>query len=95
MWAATGAVPQVPRVVLAGDGYPSAETFGADASELRLSRAELLWVVAGVWAFLLIWSRLWLDRFNYGPFEWAWRSLVQWKPQRMLKARAPAAAAAG
>lgn len=39
---ATGAVPQVPRVVLAGDGYPSAETFGTDASELRLSRAELL-----------------------------------------------------
>lgn len=60
----------------------------------ELSRAELLWVVAGVWAFLLIWSRLWLDRFHYGPFEWAWRSLVQWKPQRMLKARAPSAAPA-
>jgi DNA-binding transcriptional MerR regulator len=35
-------VPQVPRVVLAGDGYPSPETFAADASELRLSRNELL-----------------------------------------------------
>jgi DNA-binding transcriptional MerR regulator len=34
--------PQVPKVVLAGDGFPSADTFTADASELRLSRAEVL-----------------------------------------------------
>src|SRR3954453_13349829 len=34
--------PQVPRVVLAGDGFPSPESFAADASELRLSRRELL-----------------------------------------------------
>jgi DNA-binding transcriptional MerR regulator len=40
--AATGGGPQVPRVVLAGDGYPSPDTFGSDASELRLSRAEVL-----------------------------------------------------
>src|SRR4051794_25518264 len=33
--------PQVPRVVLSGDGYPTPESFG-DSSELRLSRAELL-----------------------------------------------------
>ncbi len=38
----TGAGPQVPRVVLAGDGSPSPETFAPDASELRLSRKELL-----------------------------------------------------
>ena len=38
----SGTGPQVPRVVLAGDGYPSADTFTPDASELRLSRAELL-----------------------------------------------------
>jgi DNA-binding transcriptional MerR regulator len=35
-------VPQVPRVVLAGDGYPSSDTFTQDATELRLSRNELL-----------------------------------------------------
>jgi len=52
----------------------------------ELSRAELLWVVAGVWVFLLVWSQAWLTRFNYGPFEWAWRSLVQWKPQPMRRA---------
>jgi DNA-binding transcriptional MerR regulator len=40
--AVTGTGPQVPRVVLAGDGYPTPESFSAEASELRLSRAELL-----------------------------------------------------
>jgi DNA-binding transcriptional MerR regulator len=35
-------VPQVPRVVLDGDGYPAAETFGSGGGELRLSRNELL-----------------------------------------------------
>ena len=34
--------PQVPRVVLSGDGYPPAESFATDATELRLSRRELL-----------------------------------------------------
>jgi len=34
--------PQVPREVLSGDGYPSPESFGADSTDLRLSRAELL-----------------------------------------------------
>jgi DNA-binding transcriptional MerR regulator len=36
--------PQVPRVVLDGDGYPAAASFGqlGEGSELRLSRNELL-----------------------------------------------------
>lgn len=37
---ATG--PQVPRVVLAGDGLPSPEAFAAGGPQLRLSRRELL-----------------------------------------------------
>lgn len=37
-----------------------------------------LWaLVAAVWALQLIWSPLWLARFQYGPFEWLWRSLTQ------------------
>ena len=41
--ALNGSGPQVPAVVLASDGYPTAESFAADAGgELRLSRAELL-----------------------------------------------------
>jgi len=37
-----GAAPQVPRVVLAGDGYPDPEAFVGEGTELRLSRAELV-----------------------------------------------------
>ena len=51
----------------------------------KLSRFGLLGVVAGVWAFILVWSLPLLARFHYGPFEWAWRSLVRWRPQPFLR----------
>lgn len=35
-----------------------------------------MWVV-GVWALLIVWSQLWLSRFQLGPFEWVWRCLSQ------------------
>ena len=60
----------------------------------ELSRAELLIVVAAQWAFMLAWSRPWLARFHYGPFEWAWRSLVKWRPQPFVRAPQSAAPAA-
>jgi len=53
----------------------------------KLSRFEQLTVVAGVWVFILAWSKPWLARFHYGPFEWAWRSLVRWNPQPFLRRR--------
>ena len=52
----------------------------------HLSRFRELAVVAGVWVFILAWSRPWLARFHYGPFEWAWRSLVRWRLQPFLRA---------
>jgi uncharacterized protein len=61
----------------------------------KLSRFQELAVVAGVWVFILAWSKPWLARFHYGPFEWAWRSLVRWSPQPFVRGRpGPAAAAA-
>jgi len=47
----------------------------------QLHRWQLYLVVAGIWAAILAWSKPWMERFHYGPFEWVWRSLVQWKPQ--------------
>ena len=57
----------------------------------HLSRAQA-WAVAvpGMWLLMLAWSKPWLDRFNYGPFEWLWRSMARGKVQPMRKAR-PAA----
>ncbi|HEY2751424.1 DUF418 domain-containing protein [Phenylobacterium sp.] len=53
----------------------------------KLSRFQELAVVGGVWIFILAWSKPWLARFHYGPFEWAWRSLVRWSPQPFVRGR--------
>jgi uncharacterized protein len=57
-----------------------------------LGRVELWLVVIAAWSVMLLWSKPWLDRFRYGPFEWLWRSLARWELQPMRKAPAPAAA---
>ena len=59
----------------------------------RLSRFEAWLVVPLVWLVMLIWSKPWLDRFHYGPFEWLWRSLARGKVQPFRK-RGPAKAVA-
>ena len=51
----------------------------------QLSRGQVWLFVPFIWAAMLLWSKPWLDRFNYGPFEWAWRSLARWKLQPMRK----------
>lgn len=48
-------------------------------------RAELWLVVLAMWALMLLWSKLWLDRFLYGPLEWLWRSLARGGPQPMRR----------
>jgi uncharacterized protein len=57
-----------------------------------VSRFEAWLVVPLVWLLMLAWSKPWLDRFQYGPFEWAWRSLARWELQPMRKAPRLAAA---
>ncbi|HVL65965.1 MAG TPA: DUF418 domain-containing protein [Vicinamibacterales bacterium] len=49
----------------------------------RLERYELYYVVAGVWLFQLVTSKVWLTYFRFGPFEWVWRSLTYWQRQPM------------
>lgn len=57
----------------------------------ELSRVQLWPVVIAMWAIMLAWSKPWLDRFQYGPLEWLWRSLSRGSLQPMRKA-APAVA---
>jgi len=49
----------------------------------RLEYCQDVYVVASVWAFNIIASLIWLRFFSFGPFEWLWRSLTYWRPQRM------------
>jgi uncharacterized protein len=63
----------------------------------HLSRIEAWLFAPAMWVVMLLWSKPWLDRFRYGPFEWLWRSLARWSPQPMRKgspATAPALDAA-
>jgi uncharacterized protein len=50
-----------------------------------LERWQCYLVVAAIWALILLWSKPWLDRFAYGPFEWLWRSLARWKIQPLRR----------
>jgi len=52
-----------------------------------LSRWQAWLLVPIVWAIMLAWSKPWLERFNYGPLEWAWRSLARGKLQPMRRKR--------
>jgi uncharacterized protein len=45
---------------------------------MKLARHELYWVVAVVWTIQIVFTHLWLRWFDYGPVEWAWRSLIHW-----------------
>jgi uncharacterized protein len=58
----------------------------------RLSRFEAWLVAPLVWLVMLAWSKPWLDRFQYGPFEWLWRSLARGEMQPMRKVKRLAAA---
>ena len=51
----------------------------------HLTRIQLWLPVLIMWAVMLLWSKPWLDRFRYGPFEWLWRSLARMRFQPMRK----------
>ena len=57
----------------------------------ELTRSQLWLVVIAMWLVMLAWSKPWLDRFEYGPLEWLWRSLARGSAQRMRRG-VPAAA---
>ena len=56
----------------------------------ELSRAELWLVVIAMWVVMLAWSKPWLERYQYGPLEWLWRSLSRGELQPMRRNPAPA-----
>jgi uncharacterized protein len=60
----------------------------------RWDRASIYVIPPIVWLIMLLWSKPWLDRFAYGPFEWLWRSLARLELQPMRKP-IPAGAAGG
>lgn len=49
----------------------------------HLSRWQLYPVVFVIWAMILLWSKPWLARFRFGPFEYLWRSLARGRLQNL------------
>ncbi len=54
-----------------------------------LRRHQLYLIVLAIWTAQMIFSRLWLRRFQFGPVEWLWRSLTYWQRQPLVIARGP------
>jgi len=52
----------------------------------QFDRIEVYAIAFAVWVAQAAFSLFWLRRYNYGPLEWAWRSLVRWSPQSMRMA---------
>jgi uncharacterized protein len=51
----------------------------------HISRPMLWLFVFACWAVMLLWSKPWLDHFQYGPLEWLWRSLARGQIQPMRR----------
>ena len=51
----------------------------------QVDPGPLFAIVAGIWLLQLIWSPLWLSRFEMGPLEWAWRCLTYGRRVPLLK----------
>ena len=65
-------------------------TLGWLLGDVDLTRTMIaVWILA-VWAVQLWWSTWWLERFRYGPFEWAWRCATYrtWQPLRRSRGTA-------
>lgn len=50
-----------------------------------VGRTALYLFCIAMWAAMLLWSKPWLDRFQYGPFEWLWRSLARGRMQPLRR----------
>jgi uncharacterized protein len=52
---------------------------------MRLSALQFEGLALAVFLVQVLWSHWWLARFQFGPFEWAWRSLTYGKVMPMRK----------
>lgn len=57
-----------------------------------VARPGQVLVTVAVWIVLVALAPVWLARYQYGPLEWAWRSLTYWRREPMARrVAAPAA----
>ena len=49
----------------------------------KITKPYILLLSLLIFAILILFSRWWLTRYQYGPLEWLWRSITYWKWQPM------------
>ena len=86
---------ELPLSALHGDGTLSssdAQRFKIRASSLLasyypryLGAAATLLISLAIFAFQLVFSAWWLDRYRFGPAEWVWRSLTYGEVQTLRR----------
>ncbi len=52
----------------------------------EVDRVTLWIIVVAIWALQLVWSPLWLARYQMGPLEWLWRRLSYGRPLAIARA---------
>lgn len=50
-----------------------------------VSRVGQILICVAIWAVQLAIAPLWVQRFEYGPMEWLWRSLTYWRMMPMRR----------
>jgi uncharacterized protein len=48
-------------------------------------RYQLSYICLAVWVIQITFSIIWLKHYQFGPLEWAWRSMIYGKRQPMSK----------
>jgi len=49
----------------------------------QVSRSQQVLIVLAIFIFQIVFSKLWLNRYRFGPLEWLWRSFTYKKFQSM------------
>lgn len=52
----------------------------------EVDRVTLWVIVVAIWVMQLVWSPLWLARYQMGPLEWLWRRLSYGRPLAIARA---------
>jgi uncharacterized protein len=45
----------------------------------KVERLGQILIVPVIWIVIILFSVLWLKKFQYGPLEWLWRTLTYWR----------------
>ncbi|MFE3574781.1 DUF418 domain-containing protein [Lysinibacillus sp. NPDC059133] len=74
--ALTNYLGQTALILIIGNAFHLIEN-------IRL--VQSLWICIGIYIFQLLFSKIWLKFFKFGPFEWFWRMGTYWTVPSLLK----------